>query len=198
MKKIVCVMCITCLILVALTSCSNEPDMKNVVAPKTLSQDQKDIVDLLSTDKQEIILFVFQTEDTYKSMAFWVEIYENGELIDRLSGVNLDDNEAMPLDGQCAVLINHNEGMTFSFTLSTNGVEYSTISEPVNIDRTLARGYGSIDAPVEIVPGKEIILYTSIYSADGIKSYIDQQIYIEQPELLSSYPYVQIIKCKFE
>ena len=62
----------------------------------------------------------------------------------------------------------------------------------------LARGYDPIDSPVEIIPGKEIVLYTSIYSDGDISSYSDKQRYVDELELIQDYPVVHIIKCKFE
>lgn len=200
MKKSLCVLGAICIFAVVLTACTSEPNSpKNLVSPKELTQDQQDIVDLLSSDNQEILLFDYKTEGAYKSMEFWVEIYENGELIDRPSGINSYSDEANPLDGQLAVLINHDTEVIWTFTASENGSRISNTGEIAAIDSNgLGRGYGQISDPVEIEPGKEIVLYTSIYSASGITSFSDQQRYVEELELLSQYPYVHIIKCRFE
>jgi hypothetical protein len=65
-------------------------------------------------------------------------------------------------------------------------------------DDSLARGYGPINEPIEIVQKQEIVLYLSIYSENSIRAIGDIQEYGEKPELLSDYPYVQMIKCRFE
>lgn len=197
MKRIISIFCMACMVLGILSACDKKSDIKNRVAPKALSLEQQDIVDLLSSDRQELVLFDFQTEDAYTSMELWVETYENGELTNRPVEVNAQGDGAKPLNGQFAVLISQDEGMTFSLTIRMNDAKYSNTSEPVRIDRTLGRGYGPIDSPVAIEPGKEIVLYTSVCSANGVTSFDDQQRYLEQPELLGDYPYVQIIKCKF-
>ena len=130
-------------------------------------------------------------------MEFWVEIYENGLLVDRPSGINSLSDEARAFDGQLAILITQNSGFQWTFTASENG-KVSHTSEPIVADYdTFGRAYGPIDEPVTIEDGKEIVLYTSIFSSGGISAYDDKQIYIEQPELIEEYPYVQIIKCRF-
>jgi len=188
-----------CIIAICFASCTNEPiTSKNEIAPKEMTQDQEDIVNLLSSNEQEILLFDYKTEEAYKSMEFWVEIYENGVLIDRPSGVNLFSDEAKAFDGQLAILITQNSGFQWTFTTSENGGRVSHTSEPINSDYdTIGRAYGPIDEPVTIEDGKEIVLYTSIFSSGGISTYSDQQMYIEQPELIENYPYVHIIKCRF-
>ncbi len=190
-----------CLILGCLSACSNKPteNTQNVIESKSLTQDQKDIVYLLSNDNQEILMFDFQMEETFHKMEFWVEVYENGELIDQPSGETLFSDELTPLNGQFAVLINHDEGIGFSFTIKTDNTKITHSSDVINIDSSgLGRGYGPISDSVTIEPEKEIVLYTSIYSSGSMATYSDQQIYIEEPELLDGYPYAFMIKCKFE
>lgn len=131
-------------------------------------------------------------------MEFWVEVYEYGELIDRLLGISFYSDEAKSINGQLAILINHNSGISWTFTTREGGASISHTCEISNIDSsTFARAFGPIDIPVIIEPDKEIVLYTSIYSTGNISTYVDMQRYLDEPELLSGYPYVQIIKCKF-
>ncbi|MDR0424463.1 MAG: hypothetical protein LBH39_03255 [Clostridiales Family XIII bacterium] len=200
MKKIIIILCVACVMIGILSACSEYgPILKNEISPKKLTTNEQEIVDLLSSDTQEILLFDYKTEDAYKTVSFWVEFYENGELIDRPSGIESYNDEAKPQDGQLAVLITHDEGVTWAFTKDEDGSRTSHTGEILEIDyASLARGYRPINNPVEIEAGKEIVLYTSIYSNDGISLFSDMQRYIEEPNLLSGYPYVQIIKCRFE
>lgn len=186
--------------MVVLTACTTEPESpSSMIAPKELTQDQRDIVELLSNDKQEILLFDYTTDEAYKSVEFWVEIYEDGELVDRPSGVNSHGDEARSLNGQLVILINHDSSITWTFTTSEDGSRVSHSGEALPFENSdLGRSYGPISYPVEIEPGKEIVLYTSFYSADGITLYSDRQRYNDEPDLLSQYPYAHIIKCRFE
>lgn len=201
MKRNLYIIIVLCLVLGCLSGCSNKPTVntQNIIESKNLTQDQEDIVSLLSSDNQEILLFDFQADDTFHKMEFWVELYENGELIDRPSGSISHSNELSPLNGQFAVLINHNDGIGFTFTTKTDNSKITHSSEIINIDSSgLGRGYGPITDPITLEPEKEIVLYTSVYSAGSMATYSDQQIYIEEPELLDGYPYAFMIKCKFE
>ncbi len=169
-----------------------------MVMPKALTQDQQDIVDLLTNMDREILLFDFKTQDAYKSVEFWVETYEYGVLSDRPSGANTFGDEAKPLDGQLAVVIsNDDSGLRWSFTLSHDGTRTSHTSEPALIDKALACGFGPISGPVGIEDGKEIVLYSALYSYGNISTR-DEQEYVTQPELLVEYPLAHLIKCRFE
>jgi hypothetical protein len=169
----------------------------NTVAPKILSQEQQDIVDLLASNKNEILLFDFKTQDEYKSVEFWVETYEYGVLTDRPSGANQVGDEARPLDGQVAVVISRDEELQWSFTMEYDGTKTSHTSIAAEIDESLACGSSPITTPVSIEDGKEIVLYSAVYSSGNIRTH-DEQEYAEQPELLAEYPLAHLIKCKFE
>lgn len=205
MKRKLYIMIAFCLILGCLTACSKDEKSKNIIERKNLTQDQEDIVSLLTNNNQEILLFDFQTDESFHKMKFWVEIYKNGELIDQPSeitspsGITLNSEESAEQKGELAVLINHNDGISFAFIIKIDGAQYAHNSDTINFDGSeLGRGYGPITAPITLESGKEVVLYTSIYSDGSMASYSDQQIYIEKPELLDDYPYAFIIKCKFE
>ncbi len=171
--------------------------MNNMVTPKALTQDQQDIVDLLTNNDREILLFDFKTQDVYKSVEFWAETYEYGVLKDRPSGANTFSDEAQPLDGQLAVVVSNDDtGLQWSFTLSHGGTRTTHSSAPAMIDNALARGFGPVSGPVEIEDGKEIVLYSALYSYGSISTH-DEQAYVSQPELLAEYPLAHLIKCRF-
>ena len=193
-----------------LTSCSNRAaNIKNKIAPKELTDDQKDIVDLISDDKHQIFLYDFKTTELYRSVDFWVEIYVYGVFIGRPAGVTLICEEEKLFDSQMAVRITENQGFQWTFTVMDNGMKVSQTNSKQSfiVDDTFARGCKSLEGPMDIQNGKEIILYTSIFSNMGVALYgdqqryiglyADQQCYIGCPELIKDYPYVQFIKCRF-
>ncbi len=177
----------------------NVVSSKNEIAPKALTKEQDDLINLISADKLEILLFDYKTKNSYKSVEFWVETYENGVLIDRPAGVSMFNDELRPLNGQVAILINRSPGYHWSFTISDGSSRINHSSEPLSTDYEMfGRAFGPIDEPAIIEDNKEIVLYTSIFSKGNVSIYGDKQIYAEQPELLEDYPYAHIIKCKFE
>ena len=179
---------------VCLFGCSNEADsFKNVIAPKELTEEQNEIVSLLSVNNQEILLFEYKTQEVYQSLEFWVEVYKDGVFVSRPAGLHRVSNDFEELDGQLSVLITQNPGFQWSFSM--NGASHMN-SEPIFIDDTLVRGYGPINEPATIENGKEIVLYASIFSHGNIALH-ERQSYVEHPELVKGYPYVFLIKCKF-
>jgi len=205
-KKIFLILFIAGIIAILLVGCSSESaNRQGTIAPTALSDDQQDIISLISSGNQEIILFDFQTPE-FSSVDLWVEVYEYGELVNRPAGIGLRSDEATALDGQMAILINQETGtQNFEWTLiirNSDGASSSvTRADPALIrsqdSEGLARAFGPINEPVEIQDGVEIILHTSIFSRGSISTFSDQQIYLEQPELLADYPYVHIIKAMF-
>ncbi len=197
MKKLCLLFVTCCLILTTLAGCSGAPAFKNAVMPMALTAEQQEIVDLLSGER-EILLFDFHSEENYKSREIWVEAYENGVLTDRLQGLTFFADEEGRMDGRLAIVVSHEDGgVSWSFTVSEGGARVSNFGEPVELRAdALGRGYGPINDPVEIVKGKEIVLYASLYSNGGV-SMRDLQEYIENPGALSGYPYAHLIKCKF-
>lgn len=196
MKKIFIVTLAVCVMVGSLFGCTK--DAMSEIAPKELTQDQKDIVSLLSSEKNDILLFEYKTKEAYTHVEFWAEIYENGVLVDTPASIDLYSDNAELFDGQFVAMISQNAGFQWTFTISGNGSRVSHTSEPVHADYgTGGRAYGPIDGPVAIQGSKEIILYTSIFSSGSIATQNNMQIYAEQPNLLSKYPYVHVIKCKF-
>lgn len=186
-----------------LVGCSKEPvreKAENEIRPKELTQEQNDIVKLLTSNQQEILLFDYDTKEEYKSAEVWVETYEDGTLTDCPCSIMSSDDKAKPLHGQLAVQIHRNPNFQWTISMDDGGtIRTGYTSGPTNVNPDASgRAFGPINEPITIEDGKEIILYTSIFSDGGISMYGDQQIYLEQPDRLKDYPYIHIIKCKFE
>ena len=197
MKKYISIALSVFFISLCLISCKKET--ANEIAPKNLTEGQKEIVNLLSTNNQEILLFEYKTEQEYKDVEVWVETYEKGILLNSLTGIKSSNLEKRPLDAQLAVTINQNPNFEWRFTvLNSDGIAVSGTFEQDDSDYEFARGFGPIDDAVTIESGKEIVLYVSFFSNGELRMYEDFQRYAEQPELLKEYDYAQILKCKFD
>ncbi len=198
MRRIIGLLLALCLIIALFTGCAKEPVI-NEIAPKELSEEQRDIVDLLSDSSREILLYDYSAQGAYTSAEFWVEIYRDGKLSDTVAGIKSYGDQPKAFSGQLAVSIEYRNGLRFSFVEARDGSRISSVGEYGEIyDPSLARAYGPISAPVEIVPGKEIVLYSTLYSNGSIRAFSDLQSYADDPGLLAEYPYAILIKCKFE
>lgn len=141
-------------------------------------------------------MFDFKTQDEFKKVEFWVERYENGVLIDRPSAVNTMSDELKPMEGQVAVVISSNDEIQFSLTMDNLGTRVGHTSVAAEFDNTLGRGASTIGSPVTIEDGKEIVLYSAIYSSGEIRAG-SLEVYKKEPDLLKDYPLAYLVKCKF-
>jgi len=173
-----------------MTCCSKkEADVIDAIAP----------VDL--TNEQNEIAFTFKTKEMYKSVVFWVETYQKGNLVDTTVALNHVTDEAETYDGQITIS-NFGSDSDWTFKLEDNSGYVNnpvTIPYKIIVDTVVARVYKPINEPVAIDNNKEIILVTKIFVPQGSGGGIsgDQQDYLRHPELIKTYPYVQFIKCKF-
>jgi hypothetical protein len=199
MKKQICYILMLSCIVLTLAGCSNPvntPQNQNAIMTKPLSDEQKDIVSLLQSGNQELLIFSYNTTETFKKIDLWLEIYKDGELIEpRSGGVSTVNGDVKPLNGEIAVIINQNPKFQWTFIIREDGTMISSTTEPssYDYDNIGARSYGPTISPQIIEDGKEIILYTSVFSDSGI---IDVGVG-EKPDLMKQYPYVHLIKCKF-
>jgi hypothetical protein len=215
-RKIVLIIT-SCMILLALAGCGAKSAPKtdvtgttpqtdvtdsktktNFIGPKPLTEDQQEIVDLLQGDsKQEITIFSYDADAEYTDFEAWVEIYKDGELITpHAGGIHM----MSPLDhfqGDLAIAITQKPDFQWTFIAKEGGTIVSHTSDPAPHMDTMARAFGPIPDPVVIEDGKEIILYTSVFSSDNVLNSYDSHTLEEKPERLKEYDYAHIIKCRF-
>ncbi len=188
---------------VFLTACNSAESApaQNVIMPAALTAEQREIIDLLSIpDNQEPVIFDFNTKEEYRSFEVWVEVYENGELIDRPSGVGFHTGTAKTLNGKVAVIIQQ-AGSNYQWALSVveDDARYSHVgTAELNTGVTAGNAFGPMNEPANIEPGKEIIIYSSTFAKANTphSAYTDQTLQ-ERPELLKEYPAAFLIKCLF-
>ena len=183
------------------TNHTPKPDSPvNVIRPSHLSAEQQEIIDLLSVSgNQELMLFDFDTVEAYKDIEVWVEIYRDGALVDRPAGVGTHSNTAEKHNGHLAITVNLIDSkFQWILSLIENGAKSGHIgSTEAPAESGLARAYGPIGESVEIEDGKEMILYSSVFSGNDFLAFYDGVTLQERPELLREYPYVYLVKAKF-
>lgn len=166
----------------------------NTIAPKALTKKEEELIRLLSDSEQEIYLFSYNADQEYRQLDLWVEIYKDGVLIDPdAGGLGIIFQETnKDLTGTLAVTVTHTPDYRWKFACSGA----TSISEPnTNYLAEATRGYQQIQQPQTIELGKEILLYQSMFSKDST-GFI-AQTFLERPEMIQSYDYVHLIKCKF-
>jgi len=185
------------------TACKNNGSsvLKNTVSSAILTTEQQEILDLLAVpNNQELMVFVFDTEESYRGFEVWVEVYQDGEIIERPAGVSLHSDPATKRNGRMAVMImQNNNGYQWTLSVIENGAKSSHIGETqIEIETGLGRAYGPMSGSVNIEDGNEIIIYSSTFQEANVPhAAYDEQTLMERPELLNDYPYAFIVKCKF-
>lgn len=189
------------MVLLCVTGCGTAAaPLKNYAEPTPLTKEQKQLVDLISTGDQQVLLFHFKTEEAYKTREFWVETYKGGKLVDsRAAGLEWGDKEAKPMDIQAAVTITHAPDYQWTFAVrEQDALGASHRSEP---NRTYTAKGGSaytvIRGPVAIEPDKEVVLYSNVFSEDGVLRTLDDPQSMNNAQTLKEYDYVHLIKCRF-
>jgi len=171
----------------------------NQIGPMELSDDQQELMDIITIPGHEILLFDFETSDTFENVEIWLDVYSYGELIESGQGIHQVGHQE-PLDGRLAVIISSTREdyyQTFHWTFTMSGGAGARFESPPIESAGLGRAFGAIREPVDIQDGQEIILYVSKFSRGGIRMFDDFQAFAEQPELHEEYPYVHIIKARF-
>lgn len=196
MKKNGLIFALSFVMLLSLAGCGKTAPKTNTIAPKAFTRDQQEIVDLLSSTEQEILIFSYGADETFKNFDVWVEVYKDGELIDPHAGGIGMSGAIDAYNGELAVIINQTPDYQWTFIDKEGGTQIRSISNPVFNPSTMGRAFGPITDPVAIEDGREIILYASVFSDEGIRTF-DTKTLEEEPERLKEYPYAHIIKCRF-
>ena len=186
-----------CITLASIAGCG-KAELKNYIASKTLSEDQKQIVDLISTSYQNYYLFDVKTEDTYKDIDFWMDIYKNGELVDsRPVSIHMINDGDKAIDGEFAAIMDKTPDCKWTFIYSEKaGGKVNSPSETIADYGFDSYASWALDQPVGIEDGKEIVLYAAAFRQDG--AYINQDLQsLIDLNNLKEFDYALLIKCKF-
>jgi hypothetical protein len=172
--------------------------LTDYISVKELSSEQKEIVDLLSV-RDKIELYDFSAEQGYTTIDFWVDIYENGELTrEHIAGGTMVSDDGNALTGTAAIITSDDPGYQWTFILSMQqGGRSSHTSETIPKYENRGSGYMTIQEPVEIENGKEIVLSATVFDKNGAIKAIGDLQELNATDKLKDYSYAHIIKCKF-
>lgn len=181
-----------------LTGCTNASiNAQNTIAPTTLTKDQTELLEAISQNTQEYLLFDYNTTEKYTRKEFWVEVYKDGVLIDKVMEFPSYADEPITFKGQLIVSINQTPDYVWTMRIHKKGTNIDFPSYSISDYGISGRAYGPINNAVKIEDGKEIVLYSSVFSDGPLRTNEDIQLFIEQPAILKDYAYVHLLKCKF-
>jgi hypothetical protein len=166
-----------------------------------LTAEQQEIVELLANDKLEILLFDYQAKEAYNRMSVWIEVYQDGALVDRPAGLETGNSQSYQHKGRLAIAISQNPDFQWVITIDEEGSRSThrpADAQGTAVDPTLNRSHGPLNGGAMIESGKEIVLYSSAFSSGGALRTIDALTLEHSPGMLKEYEFVHLIKCKFE
>ena len=191
---------LSCWFIMAITvSCSNKPDPNNYIRPKRLTDEQEQIINLISTDEMQIILYDFETIDAFNTMDFWVETYKSGKLIDsRVAAINATYDSGKKIKGEFAVIINRISDYQWTLIYKEDNASgaYNTGNSNKDYNNALTVAYNSINTPIEVKDGKEIVLCVCAVEPSNKIENSDLQRFTDIDNL-TGYDYLYILKCRF-
>lgn len=204
MKKIRAI--VPFLLLLSITGCaagntSKAPDntsytQRNTIYMVDLTKEEKDIINLVGV-KSNIDIYEYQLKDDYKAISIWLETYQEGELMSTRSRM---DTQLTSDEGRLSLMVDKSSHYKWTITnQGENGTSRSRFEthNDFETNKDYSVGRGTLNEPVEIMPDKEIILGTYLFDDGNGMSIYDNQYYAENPEVLSEYDYVYLIKCQF-
>jgi len=175
------------------------------IAPVQLTADQRDVVDLLFIPGgQNILFFEYHLDETFDSREVWVEVFHYGELIATPVRWQVSGLRDWPhRNGTFAIAIPPLMAHIYQWTIFTTGGRHDGEPWAGAADHSV-QIFAPITRPVAIEDGREIVLYTHVFSdsrvyattSDALSSGC-QQVFRERPELLAQYTYVHMIVASF-
>lgn len=201
MKKTYVAAAFFVLLLLSAAGCSAvETGDISQIAPMTLTEEQTEIVDLLSTEKNGLYLFDLQTEEPYTEAVFWVEAYRCGEKVETQPiAVNIRYDQAKPRGGRLAAAVEQGETTAWSLIyLDEDGTKVCTdgaVELPKGFS-ALSRASVALEAPCEITGEREAVLYACAFLQGTTADAFATQDFLDA-DTLKEYEYVQILKCRF-
>jgi len=198
MKRILALSLSILLTFSLLTGCAdNAKKGQPKIARMSLSASQQEVVDLISSLNQEILLFEYSLGDTLNVMEIWVEIYHYGEYLAEVARLQVLGDQSVPLkDGRLSIEINQYGNNEFRWTIASESARSFSdawFAEYENMTRSSC----SITEPESISSGQEIILYLSMLTTSNSIKSMTVQYYLENPEEFADYTYVHVIKARF-
>lgn len=199
MKKFICIL-VFILLSSILIACSNqqiiEKPNNNQIYQATLTEEEKDILSLVGFGN-EMNIYSFDVDNSYKTISIWLETYQNGELI-------LTNNSTLTTlnitEGKLAIMVDKTSNFKWKISQqdddSLTSYTFNTFGD-FETNGGYSISSGALDEPVQITSDTTIVLRTYLFEDDDTVSIYGNQYYLEHPEVLAEYDYVYLLKCQF-
>lgn len=199
MKRIVCLLLLLALFVPAGAGCARQ-EKASVIRSKELTADQKELLSLLQDSEGAYQLFTYETDRPYRTASFWVETYQDGRLLDPCAAELTISVDGDKNTGTVALCIDRSaEGVSWSMIHASDGTKLSSAQSQVSAAFNSGYSSSALEDPVSIENGTEIVLHYTVYAnrQGELRTPGGAQEFLNNPELLSRYEYVHLLKCRF-
>lgn len=168
---------------------------ENKIYPRELIQSEKDLLSLVGFN-DTIEIFDFETDGSFKRVNIWLEVYEDGKLLEDRGKMSLNlDYEK----GLIAVKVNKDE--TYDWRVSVKTKEQISSMAFESTDDFLKDESNSVASSyleeTLIENEKPIVLEIFLFDSDTSTTVYGLQSYEKNPEVLEEYDYAYLLKCEF-
>jgi hypothetical protein len=189
-------------LMLSLVACNGE-DSKNVkantISSATLTEREET---LLSGTADQSFVFDFNAGDQYKEVAVWVEKYESGKLVRKLTQMSTEIKNTGTMVFSTAKINEENNQTRFSISVHSNETTTTGTSSETIKDDNLGMVLGNNPSESISIKNKSIVLASMGYSSSekGISDlstdfYSDMGSHIDE---LKDFDTVYLLRCTFK
>lgn len=175
-----------------------ENTQQNSITPVQYSDEQEDIIETLSCARMELYTLEYQTDVPYEKMEVWLEVYENGQIVETVQGLHISFSERELWQGQLVILVQNHPNLQFTFINKEkkSGLSITLTEESfINISREeMIATQRELAQTTQIEENKEIILYAMIFYEDEI---VGNSFMTLTQEQIEKHGNCYVVKCKF-
>lgn len=168
----------------------------NIFSRDELSVEEKNILNRVGFI-EDLEIYDYEIDETFKSMSTWLEIYKDGELISEQSRMTSQINSRK---GDIAIVVKKDQPYIWKLShkdgRSSSSYYFETEEDYVDYE-IYSVSSGVLNEPVSIESDGEIVLKTYLFEDADVVSIYSNQYYVDYPEFIKEYDYVFLLKCQF-
>lgn len=170
----------------------------DVLNPYQLSEDEKEIVDLIVSGGSSVNIYNYSLNNRYSKISLWFDEYQKGNLV--YSSMPLTCNVQDYKDGKVSIIIGDGDTIQLSIKngnsttkcfdqLHNNGIDQGNLSFWENTS--------GISNEQIISPGSEKLVLIYASNSNNIGNLREPDYFLQNPDKVENYDYMYFFKCSF-
>lgn len=201
MKKWISIL-LSVLTLCMVTACGKqEPDTTNTLSPASLTPREQ-----MLAGNQDIFIYNFETDNTYKTVSLSIEVYKNGQKIDDLVNFKcaLPENAEKGKNnhGSLAVILGSDARFSASVCNSDGSVISSSVNDAVQpiADATFRKVQTQVKESTAITGKSQTLAYLAYGDNEKTQGTFSESVFLDpvaNAEQASAFSRIYLVKCYF-